>query len=155
MQVDGNQYNLKTVNLGYDSAEAAEVSNELDTDGFNGLAVCVAFESALSQDETITFTLEADSGTTSGFSPSYSTVQAATVVATGANGGSTESGTATVRIDLSDYERYAKFRTTMATSSGSDNIDYNVVAILTDPEVKPYTDGTNAQTLIVESTDIS
>lgn len=146
MQINGNQYNLKTVNLGYDSAEAAEVSNLLDTDGYNGLAICVAFESALAENETITLTLEGSSGKDTDFSPSYETIQSATVIATGRAGGSTESGTTLIPIDIQSYGRYAKFRTTLATSSGSDNIDYNVIAILTDPEVKPYLTGTKTQT---------
>lgn len=150
MQINGNQYNIKTINLGYDSAEAAEESNELDLDGFRGLGLCIAYESVLSEDETITLTIEADNDGTSGFTPSYSTIQTATVIETGPTGGGTMSGTAYLPIDVTLYERYAKFRTTLATSSGTNNIDYNVVAVLTDPEVAP-----NATGLTLNSVDIS
>jgi hypothetical protein len=85
----------------------------------DSMVVATGFRAALSQDETLSLTIELQESADGAAWDTAEAVIGATVVATGGTGGSNETGANTQNITLRSRKRYIRFNITPTMSAGA------------------------------------
>ena len=116
------------------SGDNTEVSGAyIDCQDVESITFLLPFTTTLGAGETLTIACNIQDATSSGGAgvADYGDAVAATVVATGETGGSTETGVAVATFDVSGANRYIRLQfTPNASASGTDTAAIQAVAIL-------------------------
>lgn len=117
--------------------DSAWIDRILDANAEGGMAMSaklvIAFTAALGQGNTLSFAAQfRDSANADGSSPEdYEAAIPATVAATGNSGGSTETGTVEIDVDLSHAKRYVQAQVTPDLNrANTDTAEWSAVLIL-------------------------
>lgn len=124
---------------------AAWVSREAATGLANSMKVIVSYTATLAAGATLTFAGNMQDATAIGGTGAadYGDAVAATVVATGATGGSTETGTFEIDVDLAGAREFVRAQITPNLSaSGTDTAAWNVTYVFFGDQRRPCTKST-------------
>ncbi len=122
---------ISTLTAGGTGDNAAVVGATIDRVGYGSAAVAVAYTTTLAAADTLSLTVQREVSDDGTAWETATTVQAATVVATGDTGGSTETGVLKLRESYENTARYVRYTVTPNLSaSGTDTARVACVVVL-------------------------
>lgn len=125
-----------------DWVRRVDVTDGAEAGMFMSAKLVITYTAALGADDTLSFGVQFQDATSAAGAgdEDYGDAVAKTVVATGDSGGSTETGTVEIDIDLSGAREYVRSQITPDLSAGSaDTAEWSAVLVLFGPSRQPTT----------------
>lgn len=125
------------------TGDATEVNGAyIDRQGFSSLKVVIAYSAVLAATKTLSIAANLQDATSSAGAgvADFGSAMASTVVATGATGGSTETGVVELDFDISGADQFVRVQYTPDLSNtGTDTASLAAVYVLGGAQVQPVT----------------
>ncbi|MEK9505152.1 hypothetical protein [Gaopeijia maritima] len=107
----------------------------VDRSGHLSAKLVIAFEAALTEDETLTVAANLqDDADGAGAGTDYGDALASAVVATGGSGGTTERGVAVLDVDLAGAKQFIRPQYTLSLSAGSSDTVLGAAVLILGPK---------------------